>query len=815
MDEPIDHTISVQKLYETEHFDTILRYNLEDKNRWKPFYPNHEQWITGVINKLKVDPYSRVVFGGFYNDNYTHKSEFCCSAIVKKNPFTPYLEIKNLLVFKYKNQSFKNELLRSYQLQLISHIVKFAEQRGFPRLVIELSRRRDGELIKIFLDSGFNLSGTQMERYKSHDEIVFLVYEVNQLYGNDPYDNYSTASWILSKYMSSDRLKIEEQAAVSLIGNNDKQLYCPCYYFHSGTEFSTGVRSKFNIKNLVIVLQETLKKREGIDYIREVQIHKDTYSKIIVFDFTKEKLLTSLTSPAKNRLTIIERDEINSLIERASLPNKQYRFDYENIGGLLLISNPKQFNFLKAERLLRLGKSFIYLKLGDYGSFLSDDMPIVFAYYPERSQRTSLHVWGIGHLSALPIVVDVNELKESMSAYFTSESGYNRNITDGHILFNFLQDHLSESDDEQQNIINTILWDIDEFNKHNNYNEKKQVICFVIKKLQRLDAKNEYINLNEFLDVNSVVDVRDIFDFYLSKVEVQKMYSRLAKVERIPPKTSSTQHEEIRTPVSQDAKPKIVILTAIKEEYMAVREQLSAVVEDDKDDTKYEIGYFIFEDVEIRVVIRECGKSNSIASQETEKAINYYKPSCLLFVGIAGSRKPLDFKLGDVIVAQKIYSYEGGKDIKNSFVARPELENASYTLCEEAKTERNKSDWKVLIKAKKKNIGADLGIIASGEKLIEHYDSDYGKILTEHYNDTSAVETEGFGFAKVASRQGIATKPVIIGIIRGISDILSQEANEQALYLDKRPHTAKTFASKTAAAFAFWMIYKLVSKSKI
>ena len=64
-------------------------------------------------------------------------------------------------------------------------------------------------------------------------------------------------------------------------------------------------------------------------------------------------------------------------------------------------------------------------------------------------------------------------------------------------------------------------------------------------------------------------------------------------------------------------------------------------------------------------------------------------------------------------------------------------------------------------------------------KLIEHYDSEIGKILTTHYNETSAVEMEGFGFANAASRQGRETSNIIIGVVRGISDILERENAEQ------------------------------------
>jgi len=259
--------------------------------------------------------------------------------------------------------------------------------------------------------------------------------------------------------------------------------------------------------------------------------------------------------------------------------------------------------------------------------------------------------------------------------------------------------------------------------------------------------------------------------------------------------------------------PTVVILTAINDEYSAVRKHLKEVVEADQNDTNYEAGIFEFNGKEIsKVVIRECGARNTTASQETERAIQYFTPDAMFFVGIAGSRKPKDFSIGDVIFPEKVYSYEGGKSEKDSFVVRPDIASMTYTLMETAKKERRKEDWKSLIVGNWAiEVKADLGVIASGEQVVEHYNSEVGKILTEHYNDTSAVEMEGFGFAKAANRQGRETSKVLIGIVRGISDIIEQPSKKKMKKNndnDRRPANAKQIASDTAAAFAFWLILK-------
>lgn len=269
------------------------------------------------------------------------------------------------------------------------------------------------------------------------------------------------------------------------------------------------------------------------------------------------------------------------------------------------------------------------------------------------------------------------------------------------------------------------------------------------------------------------------------------------------PKNTSENHIELL--------PTIVILTAIEEEYNAVRQFLKEVVDVDHEDTVYEAGIFSLYDRDVaKVVIRECGAKNTIAAQETERAISHFKPEAIFFVGIAGSRKPNDFSIGDVIFPREIYSYESGKAEKDKFLARPDLASSTYALAEIAKKERRRDDWKTLIKnGWGTKVKANLGIIASGEQLIEDYESEAGKILTEHYNDTSAVEMEGFGFAKAAVRQGRSYGNMMMGVVRGISDIIKQPGEaEKELISDRRPHNAKQLASDNAAAFTFWLIYK-------
>ncbi|MGN7887486.1 5'-methylthioadenosine/S-adenosylhomocysteine nucleosidase family protein [Dyadobacter sp. 22481] len=268
---------------------------------------------------------------------------------------------------------------------------------------------------------------------------------------------------------------------------------------------------------------------------------------------------------------------------------------------------------------------------------------------------------------------------------------------------------------------------------------------------------------------------------------------------------------------------KVVILTALREEYDAVREQLEDLEEVEENSSIYEQGIFkVGGEPVAKVVIRECGPRNETAALEVERAIGKFSPVMVFFVGIAGSRKPSDFKVGDVIVGEKIYFYEGGKELKDSFRARPEAHKSSYKIIEQAKSVRRSPDWKLLFKGNENidNVKADKGIIASGAKVIEHVDSHQGTIIATHYNDAHAVEMEGFGFSDAMfNREGGEA----YAVIRGISDVLQEGSPDLAAKVsidtelikqDRRPEETKIFASRTAAAFTFQLIYKIVIAKK-
>jgi Tfp pilus assembly protein PilF/nucleoside phosphorylase len=253
-----------------------------------------------------------------------------------------------------------------------------------------------------------------------------------------------------------------------------------------------------------------------------------------------------------------------------------------------------------------------------------------------------------------------------------------------------------------------------------------------------------------------------------------------------------------RQPQQESDQPRrAVILTALPVEYKAVRAFLADLQSKTHQASSYEVGTFYGEHGIWEVLIGQTGMGTEAAAQETQKAINYFKPQVACFVGIAGGVK--DVKIGDVVAATKVYGYEYAKDGEGS-LARGEVASSTFRIEQRAKFEAVKEDWRGRIKNTSTEVWPDVfvGPIASGGKVFASTESDLFKFLRSNYSAVLAVEMEGLGFLIA-----IRANPGVEGIIlRGISDLIEKKN------LPDEPERQK-IASCHAAAFTFEILAKL------
>jgi len=240
----------------------------------------------------------------------------------------------------------------------------------------------------------------------------------------------------------------------------------------------------------------------------------------------------------------------------------------------------------------------------------------------------------------------------------------------------------------------------------------------------------------------------------------------------------------------------VLILTPIKIEYQALVNNLpvspTIINVYNKTFTKAIIPHRLGS---ITILIRKTGSGISTVTLETQQAIANFNPHKIFLIGTAGGIKKLTH--GDILLADRAYSYENGRERNGVFSARPISYPCSSALLEEAIAfSRTITGNKAL--AELEGINILQGSIISGNKVIESLDNQSIKIIRQYYDDAIALEMEAFGFYQV-----MKDSPHIDALsIRSISDLLTDKRSANK-------NDSREIASKNAALFTLELIQQL------
>ncbi|MER7918515.1 MULTISPECIES: hypothetical protein [unclassified Streptomyces] len=250
---------------------------------------------------------------------------------------------------------------------------------------------------------------------------------------------------------------------------------------------------------------------------------------------------------------------------------------------------------------------------------------------------------------------------------------------------------------------------------------------------------------------------------------------------------------------STGQRPTVVVLTALQVEYEAVRRHMADVHEDrEPQGTVFDRGRI--PGLGWEVALAEMGPTNTRAALVTQSAIAHFGAEVVLFVGVAGALKD-DVRLGDVVVARKVYSHHGGRESADGFAARPDAWQSPYDMDQLVRSARRNEPWAFLAPDARPATPPRVHFepIASGDVLLGFRDSETARRIRRHYNDAVAIDMESHGVAHaVGMKHGVRAL-----FIRGISDSADQ---------DKAAYDAsgsQETAARHAAAFALRVLRDL------
>ncbi|TVL92177.1 5'-methylthioadenosine/S-adenosylhomocysteine nucleosidase [Streptomyces sp. SAJ15] len=211
-----------------------------------------------------------------------------------------------------------------------------------------------------------------------------------------------------------------------------------------------------------------------------------------------------------------------------------------------------------------------------------------------------------------------------------------------------------------------------------------------------------------------------------------------------------------------------VVLTALPLEHRAVRALLTErSLRTHPSGTVFEQGTLPGTPWQVAVACIDAGNLGSAVIAERARA--WLRPEALFFVGVAGGLKD-DIRLGDVVVATRVYHLHGGKETSAGHRLRPVPGAVSHRLGQAAYAALVDDRWRLRIPpALRTSLAPEVHHkpVAAGEVVLNSRTAPlYTQIIAEHYEDAAAVEMESAGIAKAA---GLADGLHIL-TVRGISD---------------------------------------------
>lgn len=246
----------------------------------------------------------------------------------------------------------------------------------------------------------------------------------------------------------------------------------------------------------------------------------------------------------------------------------------------------------------------------------------------------------------------------------------------------------------------------------------------------------------------------------------------------------------------------VAILTPIEVERQAVLAQLEhwEPYSSKKTHTLFSVGQFQGRHHRYKIYNLLSGSGVGETTAAIESMMHEFEPDIVLLVGVAGGVK--DVQKGDLVIGERAYGYERGKQTGDAFLARPQVYHYSHRLIQQSRQLVDLNNWQERTQLQEEWPKADssrvfFGPIISGNKVLVDSQADLTKFIKSHYNDTLAIEMEAIGCLALNRYERVRSLN-----IRGVSDLLDDKV--QADHQNYQP-----LAAARAASFAFELLEHL------
>ncbi len=228
----------------------------------------------------------------------------------------------------------------------------------------------------------------------------------------------------------------------------------------------------------------------------------------------------------------------------------------------------------------------------------------------------------------------------------------------------------------------------------------------------------------------------------------------------------------------------VAIVTALKEEYEAVKARLTGQYNVPMGSNTYPNLYgWVLGTIpmagagECRVVVTWAGSSGNLRTAiATMRTIDRWRPRHVLFSGIAGGLRKDELRQGDVVLSQTIWYYEYGKIAEGRYKPRHrDSFPVDKGLLSSARSfDSATSEWKdcgLRPPDPDRQPKLVLGMIGSGEKVIDDLDPPFVRAILQARAELQAIEMEAAGACEAIENARAEGKLVGFLMIRGISDM--------------------------------------------